>query len=165
MRCITDVLHTNLFHVVLRLVVPSPRLIQSLCLVQLLHHILPVLSQCLNSLTVVLYLALQGVYLGFSPVDLPQNNTMHMTAFYMSPTLHELSLSASSLIICKSPSRGNGYCHALQTSTSDSSFLLLSFATGSPMLSSAGISMIPGRFCLCVTSAVCTVAIGNSPMN
>ena len=94
--CSIDVLHTNLFHVVLRLVVPSPCLIQTLCLVQLLHHILPVLLQCLNSLTMVLYLALQGVYLRFFPVDLPQNNTMHMAAFYMSPTPHELSLSAFS---------------------------------------------------------------------
>lgn len=65
-------LRTNLLHVVFRLVVPPPCLIQPLRLVQLLHHILPMLSQGLDSLTMVLYLALQGIYLGFLPVNLSE---------------------------------------------------------------------------------------------
>lgn len=88
MCCITDALRTNLLHVVLRLVVPSPRLVQALCLIELLHHILPVVPQGLDPLAVVLNLALQSAYLRFLPVDLPQNKRKHMTASHTSPTHH-----------------------------------------------------------------------------
>lgn len=88
MCCITDALHTNLLHVVLRLVVPSPRLVQALRLIELLHHILPVVPQGLDPLAVVLNLALQSVYLRFFPVDLPQNKRKHTNASHTGPTHH-----------------------------------------------------------------------------